>query len=98
MKSETFSVTSRQSSIRISKIGMSNSRESSSKKYLRKGTRVREILMRQLQSAEERTSSRASMTYLKEYDQWVPTSLVEEKQAELESFMNIIYGDKKPKG
>ena len=77
---------------------MSNSREQNSKKYLRKGTRVREILMRQLQSAEERTSSRASMTYLKEYDQWVPTSLVEEKQAELESFMSIIYGDKKPKG
>jgi len=35
------------------------------------------------------------MTYLKDYDQWVPTTLVEEKKAELEAFMSVIYGDKR---
>jgi hypothetical protein len=51
LKSDTFSVTSRQeSSLKMSKIGgISQTKES--KKYLRKGTRVREILARQLQSA-----------------------------------------------
>lgn len=51
--------------------------------------------MRQLQSPDERGSSASSMTYLKDYDQWVPSALVQEKKAELESFMNIIYGNKK---
>ena len=50
----------------------------SSKKYLRKGTRVRQILARQLKTPEQRGSSASSgLTYLKEYDQWVPTTLVE---------------------
>jgi hypothetical protein len=34
---------------------------------------------------------------MKDYDQWVPSALVEEKKAELETFMSIIYGDKKSK-
>ena len=38
------------------------------------------------------------MTYLKEYDQWVPSTMVEEKREELQAFMNIIYGEKKVKG
>jgi len=52
-------------------------------------------LSKQLQSPEERKSTPGSMTYLKDYDQWVPTTLVEEKKAELEAFMSVIYGDKR---
>lgn len=75
----------------MSKIGVSVSKDQG-KKYLRKGARVRELLMRQLQSPEERKSTPSSMTYLKDYDQWVPTTFVEEKKAELEAFMSVIYG------
>ena len=64
----------------MSKIGTTGSKDQG-KKYLRKGARVRELLMKQLQSDEERKSTPSSMTYLKDYDQWVPTTLVEEKKA-----------------
>jgi hypothetical protein len=52
--------------------------------------------MRQLHSPDERGSTSSSaMTYLKDYDQWVPTNLIETRKSELENFMNIIYGGKK---
>ena len=57
------------------------------------------MLARQLQTPDQRRSTASSgLTYLKQYDQWVPTTLVEQKKAQLETFMNIIYGQKKAKG
>ncbi len=52
-------------------------------------------MMRQLQTPEERGSSASTLTYLKDYDQWVPNVLVQQKKEQLETFMNIMFGGKK---
>ena len=73
----------------------SRSNESSTpSKYLRKGQRMRQTLLKQLKIDED-VDEKGQLHYLKEYDQWVPASLANFKKLELEHFMNILVGSKK---
>ena len=50
----------------------------SPKKYLKKGERLREILMRQLKDDE--IEEEGELAYMREYDEWVPASLLSRKK------------------
>ena len=63
---------------RLSNTTKSN-KDSSPSNYLRRGHRVREALLRQMQ-ADGDMNEEGELFYMKEYDKWVPAALAVHKK------------------